>query len=83
MSDEQLVDQTVVINVVYKFNPGLETNAGGDFVTEMKAAGTHYLWYTFETADATPQLAHYTHVRACELRADVHCTTPTTTCGRH
>lgn len=68
MSDEELIDQTVVVNVVYKFNPGLETNAGGDFVTEMKEAGTHYLWYTFETADATPQLAHYTHVRG--MRAE-------------
>ena len=68
MSDEELIDQTVVVNVVYKFNPGLETNAGGDFVTEMKAAGTHYLWYTFETADATPQLAHYTYVRG--MRAE-------------
>ena len=68
MSDEELIDQTVVVNVVYKFNPGLETNAGGDFVTEMKAAGTHYLWYTFETAAATPQLAHYTYVRG--MRAE-------------
>ena len=68
MSDEELIDQTVVVNVVYKFNPGLETNAGGDFVTEMKAAGTHYLWYTFETADATPKLAHYTYVRG--MRAE-------------
>lgn len=68
MSDEELIDQTVVVNVVYKFNPGLETNAGGDFVTEMKEAGTHYLWYTFETAESTPQLAHYTHVRG--MRAE-------------
>jgi hypothetical protein len=46
----------------------LDTNAGDDFITEMKPAGEHYLWYTFETAESTPQLAHYTIVRG--MRAE-------------
>ena len=62
MSDELLIDQDVVVNVVYKFDPGLETNAGDGFVTKMNPAGSHDLWYTFETAENTPQLAHYTYV---------------------
>lgn len=68
MSDEKLIDQDVVVNVVYDFDTGLETNAGDGFVTGMKPAGTHYLWYTFETAEATPQLAHYTYVQG--MRAE-------------
>ena len=68
MSDSELIDKTVIVNVVYRFNVGLETNAGDGFVTEMKPAGSHYLWYTFETTDATPQLAHYTYVRG--MRAE-------------
>ena len=68
MSDEQLIDQNVVVNVVYKFDALLETNAGEGFVTGMKPAGTHYEWYTFETTDATPQLAHYTYIRG--MRAE-------------
>jgi len=68
MSDEQLIDQDVVVNVVYSFDTGLETNSGDDFVTKMEQAGSHYLWYTFETTDATPQLAHYTFVRG--MRAE-------------
>lgn len=68
MSDELLIDQDVVVNVVYSFDAGLETNAGDGFVTSMKPAGSHYLWYTFETAESTPQLAHYTYVRG--MRAE-------------
>lgn len=64
MSDEELIDQTVVVNVVYKFDPGLATNAGLDFVTSVG----QNLWYTFETSDNTPQLAHYTFVRG--MRAE-------------
>ena len=76
MSDELLIDQDVVVNVVYSFDPGLETNAGDDFVTVMKPAGSHYLWYTFETAETTPQLAHYTYVRGmrAEKGRDLHYT---------
>ena len=62
MSASDLVGSVVNVNVAYGFNTGLETNAGDGFITEMKLAGTHYLWYTFETADATPKLAHYTYV---------------------
>ena len=58
MSDEELIDQTVVINLVYKFDPGLATNAGLDFVTSVG----QNLWYTFETQSGeTPYLAHYTN----------------------
>ncbi len=64
MTDETLIDQDVVVNVVYKFDTGLATNAGLDFVTSVG----QNLWYTFETADATPQLAHYTFVRG--MRAE-------------
>ena len=72
MSDELLIDQDVVVNVVYKFDPGLPTNAGDGFVTKMNPAGSHDLWYTFETTESTPRLAHYTYVegmRAEEGRA--------------
>ena len=68
MSASELVGSVVKVNVAYGFNAGLETNAGDGFVTKMNPAGTHYLWYTFETSDATPQLAHYTHVRG--MRAE-------------
>ena len=62
MSKTDLVGSVVKVNVVYKMAT-LDTNAGDNFITEMKPAGTHYLWYTFETAESTPQLAHYTIVR--------------------
>ena len=61
MSASELVGSVVKVNVVYKM-ASLETNVGDNFITEMKQAGTHYLWYTFETAESTPQLAHYTNV---------------------
>ena len=56
MSDGGLIGKTVVVNIAYKFDTGLETNAGGDFVT---STGQN-LWYTFETSGATPKLAQYT-----------------------
>ena len=58
MSDADLIDETVVVNIVYKFNEDLATNNGMDFVrsTEDKC------WYTFETSGGgTPYLAHYTN----------------------
>lgn len=67
MSKTDLVGSLVKVNVVYKMAT-LDTNAGDDFITEMKPAGEHYLWYTFETAESTPQLAHYTIVRG--MRAE-------------
>ncbi len=67
MSASELVGSLVKVNVVYKMAT-LDTNAGDDFITEMMPAGSHYLWYTFETAESTPQLAHYTIVRG--MRAE-------------
>ena len=67
MSASELVGSLVKVNVVYKMAT-LDTNAGDEFITEMKPAGEHYLWYTFETAESTPQLAHYTIVRG--MRAE-------------
>ena len=58
MSDADLIDETVVVNIVYSFNQELATNNGMDFVrsTEDKC------WYTFETSGGgTPYLAHYTN----------------------
>ena len=58
MSDADLIDETVVVNIVYKFNEELATNNGMDFVrsTDDKC------WYTFETSSgAIPYLAHYTN----------------------
>ena len=58
MSDADLIDKTVVVNIVYKFNEDLATNNGMDFVrsTDDKC------WYTFETSGGgTPYLAHYTN----------------------
>ena len=60
MSDEELIDQTVVINVVYSFDKDVATNTGLDFVTSTD----QNLWYTFETYDdegMTPYLAQYTN----------------------
>ena len=58
MADDRLINQDVVVNIVYKFNEDLATNNGMDFVrsTDDKC------WYTFETSSgATPYLAHYTN----------------------
>ncbi len=58
MSDEQLIDQNVVVNIVYSFDQNLATNTGLGFVTSTD----QNLWYTFETqSGATPYLAHYTN----------------------
>ena len=58
MSDSELIDKTVVVNIVYSFNKELTTNSGLDFVTSLN----QNLWYTFETPEgATPYLAHYTN----------------------
>jgi len=55
-TEGSLLGKTIKINVVYSFNAGLDSNTGVDFV---KSVGT--LWYTFETAEGTPYLAHYTY----------------------
>lgn len=58
MSDSELIDKTVVVNIVYSFNKDLATNNGLDFVRSVD----QNLWYTFETQDgSTPYLAHYTN----------------------
>ena len=58
MSDAELIDKTVVVNIVYSFNKELATNNGLDFV---RSVGQN-LWYTYETqGGATPYLAHYTN----------------------
>lgn len=55
--DADLLGTTVVVNIEYQFDDGLPTNNGSDFVTN--TTGTQ--WYTFETSEATPYLAHYTY----------------------
>ena len=58
MSASDLIDKTVVVNIVYKFNDTLATNTGMGFVTSTN----QNLWYTFETpVGTTPYLAHYTN----------------------
>ena len=58
MSDANLINKVVRVNIVYKFNENLATNSGLDFV---KSTGQN-LWYTFETKNgSTPYLAQYTN----------------------
>ena len=58
MSDEQLIDQNVVVNIVYTFDNTIATNTGLGFVTSVD----ENLWYTFETQNGeTPYLAQYTN----------------------
>ncbi len=57
MTTSDLIDKTVVVNVVYSFNQELATNSGLDFVRSTD----QNLWYTIETQEAgVPQLARYT-----------------------
>lgn len=66
MSDDRLIDQTVVVNIVYSFDKTLATNSGMDFVTSTD----QNLWYTFETQEAsTPQLARYTKTQGLTVAA--------------
>ena len=58
MTTSDLIDKTVVVNIVYKFDTELATNSGLDFVRSKE----QNLWYTFETpSGTTPYLAHYTN----------------------
>ena len=58
MADDQLINQNVVVNVVYSFDKEVATNTGLGFVTSTD----QNLWYTFETAvGETPYLAQYTN----------------------
>ena len=54
--DAGLIGKTVRVNIVYQFDDGVPTNTGSKFVEN--ATGTE--WYTFETSDHVPYLAHYT-----------------------
>lgn len=56
-TEPELLGKTVRINVEYQFDDGLPTNNGTRFVTNTN--GTQ--WYTFETSDDTPYMAHYTY----------------------
>lgn len=66
MSDDELIDETVVVNIVYSFNQELATNNGMDFVRSINDK----CWYTFETTGAsTPYLAHYTNAWGLQTMA--------------
>ena len=57
MSDADLIDKTVVVNIVYQFDQSVATNTGLGFVTSVDKN----LWYTMETIESgTPHLARYT-----------------------
>ena len=57
MSDADLIDKVVRVNIVYSFDKSLATNSGLDFVRSTD----QNLWYTMETQEASePQLARYT-----------------------
>ena len=57
MSDADLIDKVVRVNIVYSFDKSLATNSGLDFVRSTD----QNLWYTMETQEAAvPQLARYT-----------------------
>lgn len=53
--DPGLLGKTVLVNIVYRF-ADLSTNSGDGFVTNV----SQNKWYSFETNDATPQMAQYT-----------------------
>ena len=60
MSDDDLINKTVVVNIVYSFNKDLTTNSGLDFV---RNTGQN-LWYTLETQNASvPYLVRYTNTQ--------------------
>lgn len=60
MADDKLINQDVVVNVVYSFDNTLATNSGLDFVRNTE----QNLWYTFETQQASePWLARYTNTQ--------------------
>ena len=56
MRDADLIGKTVVVNIVYSFSQGLETNSGDGFVTDVASN----LWYTYEANGTTTKLAQYT-----------------------
>ena len=66
MSDPELIDKTVVVNIVYQFDTEVATNTGLGFVTSTD----QNLWYTLETLnDGTPHLARYTNTQGLKTVA--------------
>lgn len=65
ISKADLIGKTIVINVTYSFDTELPTNAGDGFVTSVD----QNFWYTFETNEATPYLAHYTNAWGLQAMA--------------
>ena len=58
MSDADLINKVVRVNIVYSFDKEVATNNGMDFVKSTNDK----CWYTFETpSGTTPYLAHYTN----------------------
>ena len=66
MTDADLIDKTVVVNIVYQFDKSVATNTGLGFVTSTN----QNLWYTLETLnDGTPHLARYTNTQGLKTIA--------------
>lgn len=66
MSDPELIDKTVVVNIVYQFDTSVATNTGLGFVTSTD----QNLWYTLETLNAgTTHLARYTNTQGLKTVA--------------
>ena len=66
MTDADLIDKTVVVNIVYQFDKNVATNTGLGFVTSTD----QNLWYTLETLNAeTPYLARYTNTQGLKMVA--------------
>ena len=66
MTDADLIDKTVVVNIVYQFDKSVATNTGLGFVTSTN----QNLWYTLETLnDGTPHLARYTNTQGLKTVA--------------
>lgn len=61
--DSELLDKIILVNIVYSFQGGLDTNSGSDFVTNVN----QNKWYTLETSDATPKLAQFTNAWGLRL----------------
>lgn len=66
MTDADLIDKTVVVNIVYQFDKSVATNTGLGFVTSTD----QNLWYTLEALnDGTPHLARYTNTQGLKTVA--------------
>ena len=64
-TDENLLNKTVHINIVYSFNGNLDSNNGDNFVLSRD----ENKWYTLETMDDdSPWLSQYTNAWGFELK---------------